>query len=340
MNNELQQHKKSDTVKWILTLIAFILVGVLLLGVILGWFEKKEPVKEAQFGGGMEVAEVQSNGVSLLSARIAVEDYEEYGISPLAENAYTLTATVTPADAENKKVDWTIAFKNASSSWATGKTVTDYVTVTPSADGSLTAVVENVAAFGEQIIVKCTSCDNTSAFATCAVEYLQRTNGYQFYMDGSMYDTNGMKTHAVTPTFATTKTASTYITVDKSSVYTRANTDSATYFTMKPTAALKTAITNAGLPASGLKEYSGSNNATVSGFFDSTWGRALYTNNAQKNTLIAALQHFSGVAYEIVIYESNGGEQLAIFNISLNTSVISGQKGVEGLSTDKSEIVF
>ena len=48
---------------------------------------------------------------------------------------------ITPADAANKKVDWTIAFKNASSTWATGKTVTEYATVTPSADGALTAVV-------------------------------------------------------------------------------------------------------------------------------------------------------------------------------------------------------
>ena len=42
MNNELQEHKKSDTVKWILTLVGFILVGMLLIGIILGWFEKKE----------------------------------------------------------------------------------------------------------------------------------------------------------------------------------------------------------------------------------------------------------------------------------------------------------
>ncbi len=340
MNNELQEHKKSDTVKWILTLVAFLLVGILLLGAILGWFEKKEPVKEAQSGGGMEVAEVQSNGISLLSARIAPTNYEEYGISPLAENAYTLTATVTPSDAANKKVDWTIAFKNASSSWATGKTVTDYATVTPSADGSLTAVVENVKAFREQIVVKCTSRDNTSAYATCTVEYLQRTEGYTFILDGYTYQTTGTKTNAATPTFSTTKSAAALITVNKSAVYTRANTDTATYFTVKPTAALKTAITNAGLTASNLKEYSGSNNTTVSNFFDKTWGEALYSNNTQKNKLINALKSFSGNAYEISIYKSNGGAKLATFHITLNTSTIAGQKGVEGITVNETEIVF
>ena len=38
--DELYNHKKSDTVKWILTLLAFIVVGVLLAGIICGWFTK------------------------------------------------------------------------------------------------------------------------------------------------------------------------------------------------------------------------------------------------------------------------------------------------------------
>ena len=50
MSNELYEHKRSDTVKWVLTLFAFILVGVMLAGVILGWFDKKEepPAEEEQ----------------------------------------------------------------------------------------------------------------------------------------------------------------------------------------------------------------------------------------------------------------------------------------------------
>lgn len=49
-NNELYEHKRSDTVKWVLTLFAFILVGVMLAGIILGWFDKKDelPVEEEQ----------------------------------------------------------------------------------------------------------------------------------------------------------------------------------------------------------------------------------------------------------------------------------------------------
>ena len=50
MNNELYEHKRSDTVKWVLTFLAFILVGVMLAGIILGWFDKKEepPAEEEQ----------------------------------------------------------------------------------------------------------------------------------------------------------------------------------------------------------------------------------------------------------------------------------------------------
>ena len=46
--NELYEHKKSDTVKWVLTLIAFIVVGVLIAGLIAGWFDKNEEVPVEQ----------------------------------------------------------------------------------------------------------------------------------------------------------------------------------------------------------------------------------------------------------------------------------------------------
>lgn len=355
--NEFQKHKKNDKIKWAFTGIAFVLLFVMVVGLCLQlfgtgkvkpseWFKKadNEQTEELPEGdeneGGAEVSNIQSNGIKLLSARLLSSEYEAYGVSAQAETAYTLTATVYPEDASNKEVDWTIAFKNGSSSWATGKTVTDYVTVTPSADGSLTAVVENIAAFGEQIVVTVTSRENSSAYATCTVEYLQRTTGYTFNLDGKTYSTTGTTTNAVTPTFTTTKSVSAAITVDKSTVYTRENTDSATYFSIKPTAELEAAITEAGLASVGLKEYSGSANATLSGFFDSVWGTALYSDNTQKNALITALSNFSGNAYEITVYTVNGGASLATFYLTFDSSVIAGQKGVESITVDQTELVF
>ena len=75
MNNELQEHKKSDTVKWILTLVGFILVGMLLIGIILGWFEKKEVQgvqrEQAQAFQSMIVSESVGHNMSLASVRSA-----------------------------------------------------------------------------------------------------------------------------------------------------------------------------------------------------------------------------------------------------------------------------
>ena len=70
------------------------------------------------------------------------------------ESAYdsvTLHATVKPDDAEDKRITWVAIFKNPESAWATGKTVTDYVTVTPQSEGSSVATVKCLQPFGEQI---------------------------------------------------------------------------------------------------------------------------------------------------------------------------------------------
>lgn len=347
---------KKDKNKWIAVGVAVVLLACTCITTIVmgvknnGWFKKDEGTKIEQpnnqppatsDAGGMEIGEGNNNGVSLLSAKIAPENYAVYGVSPQAESAYTLTATITPADASNKSLDWTIAFSNPNSTWATGKTVTDYVTVTPSADGALTAVVENKAAFGEQIIVKCTSRDNSSANATCIVEYLQRVE-YKFQLAGKTYSVTG--TNLVTPTFVTeTKGLKGNIISAKSTVYTRANTESASRFVIRPTESFKTAITNAGFTAANLKEYIGDGDtAPVSHFFDGAWCESLYSNDTEKNQLIDALVAFSGNAYEIGIYNASGIKKLETLYITLDTSVIETQRyvAVEGVEFDQTEIVF
>lgn len=155
------------------------------------WFDKKEEQPLPEENGGAVITEGESNGIKLKSVKIAPEDYAANGISPMAETAFQLTATITPENATNKAVDWTIGFVNPSSEWATGKTVTEYVTVTPTADGALTATVENLQAFGEQIKVTVTSRDNAAATANATVDYTQKLSSVKATF-GSTVLTNGM----------------------------------------------------------------------------------------------------------------------------------------------------
>lgn len=174
---------KNETAKKVVGGVALGLVLVLAGGVCGGLLQRhfnwgEDPAVETPAGetanGGAIIGESQGSGARLMSTKIAAADYEEYGVSPMAETAYQLTATITPEYAEDKTVDWSVAFDNPSSAWATGKTVTDYVTVTPTSDGALTANVECLQDFGEQIIVTVTSRDNEEVSAECTVDYAKR----------------------------------------------------------------------------------------------------------------------------------------------------------------------
>ncbi len=95
-------------------------------------------------------------------------------LSETANEGITLVATVEPSYATKTAVDWSVSFANPESEWATGKTVTDYVTITPTEEGSLTATLECIAPFGEQIIVKVVSKEKPEISDTCPLEYMRR----------------------------------------------------------------------------------------------------------------------------------------------------------------------
>ena len=103
--------------------------------------------------------------------------------APLAASApktfsVNLAVTVTPTTAAAKPLDWAVDFVNADSEWASGKTVTDYVTVTPTVDGAKTATVTCLKAFGEQIKITVTTRENPNATATCLLDYKQQLLSY------------------------------------------------------------------------------------------------------------------------------------------------------------------
>ena len=176
----------SDKFSWIITVIAMALVAILSIGLLCALFiQPQEDEPEAEPKDGAVISETAEHGVSLMSAKIAPAAYAVNGVSALADTAYTLTASVEPDYAGEKTFDWSIKFEDGSSSWANGKSVTDYVTVTPSSDGADTATVECKQAFGERILVTCTSRDYTRLSATCTVDYAQRITGMDVTLEGS-----------------------------------------------------------------------------------------------------------------------------------------------------------
>jgi hypothetical protein len=117
---------------------------------------------------GLAVVTVSSgHGIKLTAARMASET--EY-------NTVLLTATVMPEDVENKSVDWTIEWQTPESEYASGKTVTDYCTVTPTADGALTAKVRCLQPFEAYIDVKATTREGGYT-AVCTVVFEGRPSG-------------------------------------------------------------------------------------------------------------------------------------------------------------------
>ncbi len=162
------------------SLLVVIMAGAVVLGVGFGvygkdtslWFKPKQDASQGEEQQPDQQPEdptvieaVTENGIKLMS-----------GMATTAADGTTskvLTATVDPATAANVGYVWSVAFKNASSEWATGKNVTDYVTVTQDENNELKATVTCKKAFGEQILVTIKS-KYTSASASCSVDYMKR----------------------------------------------------------------------------------------------------------------------------------------------------------------------
>ena len=80
---------------------------------------------------------------------------------------YTITAVTEPT---GHSVSWALSWKDTSG-WASGKTLSNYVTLT--SNGS-TATVKVNKAFGKQVILTCTAVDDPTVKATCTIDYAKR----------------------------------------------------------------------------------------------------------------------------------------------------------------------
>ena len=182
MNNDYKGGSWSERFSWIITIVAMVLVAILSIGLLCALFiqpkdDKQEDTKQTAVNEQATVMDGEGN--AMVSGKTYAMPQRMVFAATAAETAtanegITLTATVSPETADNKAVDWSVAFVNPSSSWAKGKNVADYVTVTPTSDGALTANVNCLKAFGEQIKVTVTSRVNSEAKAECTLDYARR----------------------------------------------------------------------------------------------------------------------------------------------------------------------
>lgn len=155
--------KKTLRIIACIALVAVIGVGAFCAANFAG--KDNTPNDKADAGLIITPGEVQGDMISLLTQ----------GPHPNSKKGYTLTVVLNEdCPADMKAIDWSIAWKNPSSTWATGKVVTDYVTVTPTSDGALTAQVTKVLLFSEQIIVTAASRVRPELKATATVDCLKR----------------------------------------------------------------------------------------------------------------------------------------------------------------------
>ena len=199
MSNYNDNSSWSERFSWIITIVAMVLVAILSIGLLCALFiQPKEETREntEQTAITEQAAVIDGEGNTMVSGKTYAMPQRMVFAATAADvstasESITLSATVSPETADNKSVDWSVAFVNPSSSWASGKTVTDYVTVTPTSDGALTATVNCLKAFGEQIKITVTSRVNPEAKAECTLDYARRildTALYHEEMDKNILD--------------------------------------------------------------------------------------------------------------------------------------------------------
>lgn len=197
-NNNLRKHKQGNAVKWILTGIACLIVAVFIVGLCLqvfaqsenlkpsNWFKKDEETEQLpeddegkeNVGDSAFVQGTEERGIRLTSTSVEREVSSGY------QSSFHLEATVLPEDADNKNIKWTLTWKNPESSWANGKDVYEYMSVSSSESegefawntyGAFHSVdVTPIKAYGEEIVVTVTSEDNEEAFASKTFGYIKR----------------------------------------------------------------------------------------------------------------------------------------------------------------------
>ncbi|MCM1368207.1 MAG: hypothetical protein NC184_05325 [Roseburia sp.] len=146
-------------VRWLIILIALIIIATVTAILVFVYCpDEKENITQDRTGMPQTMA---FRSAASLSANES-------------DSTVNLTATVYPEVAGDQYLNWSVEFVNASSTWATGKTASDYVSVTPTSEGSVNATVRCLKPFGEQIKITATSRNNEKAKSECTVDFVKQ----------------------------------------------------------------------------------------------------------------------------------------------------------------------
>lgn len=201
MNNELNKHKKSDSIKWIVVFTAIILLAVSLVAIATqgfsnsdpyGWFENKneqkpeestdapkseenndigeaepiEPIYSMENSNGIKV--YNTSALKLLATPMMAAEDPVTGYSML--ESVTVEAFVYPEGAK-KDLIWSVHFESPDSAWASGKNPEDYITVSNLTEDGTKISISLKQEFQSRIIVMATSKYNSNCTAYCLVDY-------------------------------------------------------------------------------------------------------------------------------------------------------------------------
>ncbi len=135
------------------------------------WFKEPEEVTEIDLlAGNVLMSDNETNGLSLQSYALSAEEYAENGVSEEAETAVKIKVRFAPENTTDKRLQASLSFKNSESTWARGKTVSDYASVRVNQQEVILTCSE---AFGEQIELRINT-NHENVYATVAVDYIAR----------------------------------------------------------------------------------------------------------------------------------------------------------------------
>ena len=196
MNNDYKGSSWSERFSWIVTIAAMVLVAILSIGLLCALFiqpqeEKKEDTEQTAISEQAAVIDSEGNAMDgdTVYPMPAKMSFNEQTFAQVSEPSGSATVTsdesvdvriqayVTPDDAVNKEVDFSVAWGNAPTHGS--EDVTDYLTVTPDSDGSTMATVSCKKSFGDDTIIITVTTREGGYTATCTVSFTGIASGIE-----------------------------------------------------------------------------------------------------------------------------------------------------------------